>query len=440
MQYMLTLLFLMVSMLTTHPVVALAHDFQVGDSVILQAKKPVGVPLHRQPSPSYLQHVPTGTTGIIKKIASDPHWIQLRLESGKEVWVHSKYVRLGTQPTPSPQKPPTPHQTSFTLGGEPAVWSGQDECESSIDQGQRMALPSETILRLGTWNVRWFPIGSAPDDHSARGKKTNLDWMTCTLIWMSLDVIAVQEILATPEATKALDSVTDSLSQKTGDTWKWYRQPCGRPEDHHIALLWNDSRVALSNFESLWQFNAKAESSQKPCTYGLRPGQYAQVRSRQENGTDFHLIAVHLKSGPTVFALEERQKALNRIDRTVKPLIDSDQDVVILGDFNTMGAGDWHSQRSELKYVRRMVGKEKPGFKDLALNPQCSHYFRGRGGSLDHVLATKSMKELTVSSAQVTGYCALSDCQRIKGDYPLAYRSLSDHCPVVVEIDNRDQD
>ena len=111
--------------------------------------------------------------------------------------------------------------------------------------------------------------------------------------------------------------------------------------------------------------------------------------------------------------MEERQKALNRIDRTVQPLLEADQDVIILGDFNTMGAGDWHSQRSELKYVRRMVGKEKPGFNDLTLNPQCSHYFRGRGGWLDHVLVTESMKEIHVSKAEVTGYCALSDCQRI---------------------------
>ena len=87
-----------------------------------------------------------------------------------------------------------------------------------------------------------------------------------------------------------------------------------------------------------------------------------------------------------------------------------------------------------------MVAKEKPGFQDLSLTPQCSHYFRGRGGWLDHVLVAKEMKEVTVTSARVTGYCALAGCQRIKGDYPSAYRHLSDHCPVVVEIENRDED
>ena len=113
---------------------------------------------------------------------------------------------------------------------------------------------------------------------------------------------------------------------------------------------------------------------------------------------------------------------------------------MILGDFNTMGAGDNASRSREIKYLRRMVAKEKPGFQDLPLNPPCSHYFRGRGGWLDHVLVNTDMAEVHTRSARVTGYCAQSACRRIKGDYPSAYQRLSDHCPVVVTIDNQDRD
>ena len=105
-----------------------------------------------------------------------------------------------------------------------------------------------------------------------------------------------------------------------------------------------------------------------------------------------------------------------------------------------MGAGDQNSKKNELKSLRRQVAKEKPGFEDLRVTPQCTHYFRGRGGWLDHVLLSKDMKASTLASARVTGYCAIAGCQRIKGDYPLAYRQLSDHCPVVVEMSNRDED
>ncbi len=198
--------------------------------------------------------------------------------------------------------------------------------------------------------------------------------------------------------------------------------------------------MTLSRFDSLWHFNVKAKSSQNPCEGGLRPGHYAWVQARQEGGVDFHLIALHLKSGPTVVGVEKRHQALNQIDNVTRPLLEKDRDVVILGDLNTMGAGDWKSQRYEIKSVRRQVAKEKPGFQDLPPAPQCTHYFRGRGGWLDHIVVAKHMQEVKEVSARVTGYCAVEGCERIEGDYPLAYRRLSDHCPVIIEILNRDED
>jgi len=424
---------------------SLVQDFHVGQSVILEAKKPVGVPLHREPSPSYLKHVPSGTTATIQRIAQDGHWLSILFPSDEVHWVHRKYVRTRTAaPTPivrgKPSFPKAPATSKATLGGEDEVWTGRHECQAAIQKGLRMAEASSATLRVATWNLRWFPMGTAPDHSGSSTKPTDVDWLICAIRWMQVDIVAIQESLATPEATQAWKTLTSQLSTQTGDAWRWHRNPCGRPNDHHIGLLWNDSRVALSQFDSLWQFNAKATSVRNPCTSGLRPGQYAFVQSRQRDGVDFHLITVHLKSGPTVFAVEARQKALNRIDKAVAPLLNKDHDVVILGDFNTMGAGDRHSQRSELKYLRRFVAKEKPGFTDLTLHPQCSHYFRGRGGWLDHVLVAKGMKEVTATSARVTGYCGLADCQRIHGEYPRAYRFLSDHCPVVLQIENRDQD
>lgn len=252
--------------------------------------------------------------------------------------------------------------------------------------------------------------------------------------------MVVQESLTDAEARTAWDSVLTGIEQQTGDSWQWSVQPCGKPDGHHVGMLWNASRVTLSAVQSLWRLNSKATSAERPCEGGLRPGHYARVQSQNESGADFHLIGVHLKSGPTVAAVEKRHAAINRLDVAVAPFLEEDRDVMILGDFNTMGAGDRHSRRSELKYLRRMVAKETPGFDDLVPKPRCSHYFRGRGNWLDHVLVAKDMAEIRTRSARVTGYCAVAGCRRIKGEYPLAYRRLSDHCPVIIEIDNRDLD
>lgn len=330
------------------------------------------------------------------------------------------------------------HQSSSRE--EALVWKSSTHCEHVVKDGGRMAVPAPDTLRVGTWNIRWFPYGSPPDrpDHSMA--RTDLEWLTCTLVWMQTDLLVVQESLTTAEARTAWSRVLTSLEQRTGDSWQWSFQPCGRPDGHHVGVLWNASRVTLSAMQSLWRLNSKATSAQEPCKGGLRPGRYARVQSTHQPGADFHVIGLHLKSGPTVSAVGERHAALNRIDTAVARFLEEDRDVMILGDLNTMGAGDYHSQRSELKYLRRMVAKEAPGFDDLIPEPRCSHYFRGRGDWLDHVLVAKDMAEMHTRSARVTGYCAVAGCRRIKGEYPPAYRRLSDHCPVIVEIDNRDLD
>ena len=315
----LTPMYLLVFVLIGTLSFASAQDFQVGQSVILEAKKPKGVPLHREPSPSYLKHVPNNTTGTIQRIAQDGHWLSIQLASGEVHWVHQKYVQVPTTaPTPTipdfPSTPETPPVFTTRMGGEHAVWTSKEQCQTAIKEGLRMVESSAATLRVATWNLRWFPVGAAPDHLDGSTEPTDIDWLICTLRWMQVDILAIQESLATPEATQAWEAITKQLSNQTGETWRWHRQPCGRPDDHHVGFLWNDSRTSLSNFDSLWQFNAKAENESTPCTSGLRPGQYARVQSRSTNGANFHLIAVHLKSGPTVFALEERQKAFNRID------------------------------------------------------------------------------------------------------------------------------
>jgi len=433
--------------------VLLAETFHSGQTVILKATKAKGVPLHQKAEPSYWKHVADLTPVIIQQIDQTGKWLLVALPSGKHAWVHKKYVQAQTTPsTPTMPTKPTvapkiqPHHTdsrpdSRTDSRDQVqnVWASRQSCLNIVQNGGRMTKNS-SHLRLATWNIRWFPIGQPQDQRSNQANPTDLEWLVCAIRWMEVDILSIQESLATSSANRAWKKITTLLTEHTGESWKWYRQPCGRSDGHHIGLLWNASKVTLSNFKSLWQLNAKANSNNDPCAKGLRPGQYAWVQSQYPQGVDFHLIAVHLKSGPTVFAVEQRHKALNQIDHTVKPLLYQDQDVVILGDFNTMGAGDRRSQLYEVKAMQRKVGKEAPGFQDLRITPQCTHYFRGQGSWLDHVLATKSMEEMITTSARVSGYCGIANCKKIRGDYPQAYQTLSDHCPIVVEITNKDLD
>ena len=323
---------------------------------------------------------------------------------------------------------------------EVRVWTGGESCQGVVHAGGRMAESQRDRLRLASWNIRWFPIGELKPDPSNAHEPTDLPWLTCVLAWMNVDLFSLQEILDTPEAQEAWQTILPRLNQLTDGDWTVQLETCGYEDGHHVGFLWNRKRVSLSDHQSLWQLNPKAKSSKQACAKGYRPARYAYVKSLDPGGVDFHVAGVHFKSGPTVFALEDRQLSLNRLDRAFKDKVDKDADIVVLGDFNTIGAGDRHTQKRELKYFHRFVRREKPGFLDLPVDVKCTEYFRGRGGWLDHVLISKAMKEVTVRAVRMTGYCRLLACQRTHKAMPAAYRRLSDHCPIIVEIQNRDMD
>ena len=323
---------------------------------------------------------------------------------------------------------------------EAMVWLSPETCQSVVSQGGRMVQTPTDRLRLASWNIRWFPIGELEPDANNAHEPTDVSWLICVITWMNVDILSLQEILHTPEANAAWDTILPQLNQLTDGDWKFVLESCGYDDGHHIGFLWNRKRVTLSRHHALWQLNPKATGKEQPCARGYRPGRYAYVESKVQGGADFHLAGVHVKSGPTVFALEDRQLTLNRLDKAFQDKVAEDADIVVIGDFNTIGAGDRQSQKRELKYFKRFVRNEEPGFQDLPVDLPCTEYFRGRGGWLDHVLVSKAMKEVTVKSVRMTGYCRLLECKRTRQPMPLAYRRLSDHCPIIFEIQDRELD
>ena len=111
-----------------------------------------------------------------------------------------------------------------------------------------------------------------------------------------------------------------------------------------------------------------------------------------------------------------------------------------MSDFNAMGKGSSGSLAQEIQSFVSNVGSEHLGFGVLNAMPSCTNYYRGHGGWLDHVLVSRAMEEISVTSMTVTGYCAVKSCSEIEGAMPTAYLNLSDHCPVMFEILNQDLD
>jgi endonuclease/exonuclease/phosphatase family metal-dependent hydrolase len=257
---------------------------------------------------------------------------------------------------------------------------------------------------------------------------------------MHVDVFALQEILATPDAEFSLNALRTELERLTGGSWQVDLQSCGGPSTQHVGFLWKGERVALLQRTDVWELNGAATGpTGSACAGNLRPGRYALANTPL--GVDFHIVSVHFDSGTTHRDYGHRRQAAQRLGQIRvgnTPILELDRDVLVLGDYNTMGREEAPpvSAHEELAVFD---GELAPGFRRLPAAPACSEYHDRQAGLLDHVVASTGMQAVA-ATARVTGYCALAGCADLTGALPAAAARLSDHCPVVVNIQDRDLD
>ncbi|MDX1429527.1 MAG: endonuclease/exonuclease/phosphatase family protein [Rhodothermales bacterium] len=289
-------------------------------------------------------------------------------------------------------------------------------------------------LRLATWNIRWFPHG-CPDPTTCPERRTDTNRLAREIADIDIDLLALQEIVYAEPGKAAMHELVSMLDSLTGGVWKVNLQDCGPPEAQRVGFLWNAARVELSGFADMAQLNGGIEEGGGACAANLRPGRYAYARS--VDGTiDFHAITVHFDSGRRDKDYNNRRDATAEIPRLrlgETPIVDMDEDVVIFGDFNTMGQGEPTeiTAEDEFRVFDSQIG---PNFKRIPLQPFCSEYYRGQGGVLDFFVVSKTLASPDLES-RVHGYCAEAACSLLdEEDMPDAYRRVSDHCPVVLQI------
>lgn len=406
----------------------LPAEYKAGDWVELQAVKPAGVPLHSKAENSFTgKRAPDGSKVKILATEGDGHWLKFKWTDGKEYWVVERYVR-GEANSPEPVVITTPERPGKSKNDNDwMAWAGEQGC-ACLKNKETLYPKSNEMIRAGTWNVRWFPSDS-----------TNIKWLACAIAYMNVDILAVQEFKHDDEAKTAIKKLALLLNAKTGGKWKIDLHECGQAQSQHVGFIWNSSRLNVSGFKDMWEFNSRADASSSPCKGNLRPGRYCYVKSKQ-GGVDFHMISVHSKSSPKPSSQQERFEVLNRLGEAAAPLMEKDEDMIVLGDFNTMGDGSPDSAEKEIQSLKTICQQQNPAFLHFNVSPACSEYYKGHGGWLDHVLVTQTMQEIPFYNAYVQGYCKVVLCGHITGDMPQAYVQLSDHCPVVFEITDKDLD
>jgi endonuclease/exonuclease/phosphatase family metal-dependent hydrolase len=292
--------------------------------------------------------------------------------------------------------------------------------------------------RIGTWNVRWFPDGVAkarPD----RG--TDVDWLACAIAALDVDVLAVQEFKQDVRGRAALLDLRRRLDELTSGRWLDALDECPGSGFQHLGFLFDSSRVELHGARALAELNP----GRSACDKSLRPGFGAYARFR--GGPDLSLVTVHLDSGVEQRDYDNRRASIAALARVVPAFAREhrDDDFLLLGDLNSMGCARCVPEVTAGEELARLDAQLAPlalARLPLPEGQACTHYYRGKAGALDHIVARAGMRALGERArVEVHGPCRDLACGASpRGDRVAAWQALSDHCPVVVELTAEDAD
>ncbi len=312
------------------------------------------------------------------------------------------------------------------------AFSSSASCAALVGRGGRLER-SPGSARFASWNLHWFPDG-VPGQ-----KEVGVDvaWLACALAWLDADVIAVQEVKQSPKAEQALASLLGELNRWSGARYVARLDDCGRRVPQHVGLIWNEARVAASELTTVAALNPHGTA----CESQLRPGLAA--RFRFPGGLDLQTVSAHFKSMTDSRAFGLRTASFAAVPGVLLAMTQAsrDPDFLLLGDLNTMGCKDCAppvSAGEELATVQKQL--LAGGLRLVPADAVGSQLYAGRLSLLDHALAATAMRELSPATrSHLAGICAAGRASTDR-DRKQQRRRLSDHCPLVLDLTDRDLD
>jgi len=304
-------------------------------------------------------------------------------------------------------------------------WASLAECDRALKAaGSRSAAPA----RIATWNVRYFPDGSA--DGADEAQHIDLDWLACSIALLNVDVLSVQEFKRTERAQKSAAELLDKLNQRSGRRYKLELAHCETDDVARPGIIYDEARSRVASVKT-------ALSTDQKCSDAVPPELTAYVKL--DGGPDFHLVVIHAPAGDRGDGHRKRQTFLQGLDRLITnlPRSNGDTDIVVTGDFNTSGCQDCQPKLDSVNETRRLgerISKFRVPLRLLPADRPCSFVLENEPMLLDHFLVSADMKGLAPSAtAVVSGYCEEAQCKDV---FPTskAEKRLSDHCPVVLDL------
>jgi endonuclease/exonuclease/phosphatase family metal-dependent hydrolase len=311
-------------------------------------------------------------------------------------------------------------------------WASPAACSNALARGGAERPPG--VARIGAWNLHWFPDGRPGDPGPDGG--ADLAWLACGIAWMKLDLLAVEEIKRPPRGQEALGELAQKLDALTGGSWRSLVDDCPNASSQHVGLLYDEKRVKLRSHAVVGALNPLGE----PCRDQLRPGLAGYFAF--PGGLDLSVVAAHLKSGADARAIDDRARSFSAFGAAAATESGrtKDRDVLFIGDMNTMGCETCDPAIAPAAELSRGDAVfSTAGIRRVDAEPACSLRYGGRSVLLDWAAKSDLAELPEARHVVVSGPCGELGCDALGTDLP-AQRSLSDHCPVWLDLDDVDRD
>ena len=318
---------------------------------------------------------------------------------------------------------------------EPSTWTSTSDCEALLPQSARSSSRSP---RIGTWNIRYFPDGREEPQPDAAAA-TDVRWLACAIASLDVDVLAIQEFKATPQALQKQRELVGGLNRLTSGDWRIELASSPPPDVQHPGFLYDARRVTAMHFRDIPSLNPLPV-----CNNEASPGFGAYFRIA--GGPDFHLIVVHLPAGSRQKSVDDRNLSIRGMPKAIEEALSRarDEDVIFAGDFNTSGCEDCDralTGEAEMLALGRNVAALKPPFRLLGASESCTWLDDADAFRLDHFIVSQSSKAVAGAAvANVSGICKETRCTRLRQWLIDARERLSDHCPVTLDLAKQDLD
>lgn len=305
-------------------------------------------------------------------------------------------------------------------------WASRAACQAALSTDEQRRSSTVGALRVGTWNIRYFPDGAASGTSELA---TDIEWLACAIAFLDVDVLAMQEIKSHARARAASHELIRQLHALTGREYAFEVAQCDDPNMHRPGVLYDSARITLTRRQTIGQFEVGSRCSDETSPV-------LSVRVQLEQRASLELLVVHAPPGRKPVELAARSAFWDKLASWLSGAGSTSKatDLMLLGDLNTWGCDGCREPLDSAHELRRLADVlRSSGLTSMPASEPCSFMLGKDAPLLDGFFVSSRLREQGGNRAIVSGYCASTHC---RDTFPEARseRALSDHCPLLLEL------